>query len=234
MATTTSNNLFDKEVLEAMVQAKLPHAIVLSKFVKYNNKMIGSKGKTVTIPYYKYSGAARDYDEGESIEADKLVSSKREYTVKKSAKDIDATDEALEMYDDPQGEIARQIVSALALRKDARILEAMGMSTNVFDGTSGVISYAGIVGATASFDEELQQEKIMFISPQQYAQIALDPYFVDKTKYGGDVMVSGEIGMIYGVRLVKSRQIKRKPAQTAIRGVVKFQLSGEVEKLVVF
>lgn len=230
MATTTSDNLYDKEVLEAMVQAKLPHAIVLNKFVTYDNKMMGAKGKTVTVPYYKHSGAARDYEEGETIEADKLVSSKREYTVKKSAKDIDAYDEALEMYDDPQGEIVRQIVSGLALRKDARILEAMNKTSQVYNGTAGVISYDGIVKASGLFNEEIKQEKVMFISPAQYEQIALDPKFIDKTKYGNDVMFSGEIGMIYGVRIVCSRQIKKLPSQSATQGIVKLQLSGAVEK----
>ena len=48
----------------------------------------------------------------------------------------------------------------------------------------------------------------MFVAPAQITTLRKDANFIDKTKYGNEVMVNGEIGMIAGVRIVPSKKIK--------------------------
>ena len=48
----------------------------------------------------------------------------------------------------------------------------------------------------------------MFINPKQTTQLRLDPNFISKEKYGNEVMVDGEIGMIANARIVPSKKVK--------------------------
>ena len=47
----------------------------------------------------------------------------------------------------------------------------------------------------------------MFIAPAQVTAMRKDANFIDKNKYGNDVMVTGEIGMVGNTRIVPSKQI---------------------------
>ena len=69
------------------------------------------------------------------------------------------------------------------------------------------ISYNGIVDAIDYFNEEENVEKVMFINPHQVSELRKDANFISKEKYGNDVMVTGEIGMVANARIVPSRRV---------------------------
>ena len=87
------------------------------------------------------------------------------------------------------------------------VLTALSGATLTSVSTSE-ISYNGIVDAVAKFEEEQEGVvKYLFISPAQEATLRKDPNFIDKNKYGNDVMASGVIGKIAGCNVVVSRKI---------------------------
>jgi N4-gp56 family major capsid protein len=69
------------------------------------------------------------------------------------------------------------------------------------------ISYNGIVDAIDLFQEEDNVEKVMFIHPSQVSELRKDANFISKDKYGNEVMVNGEIGMVANARIVPSKRV---------------------------
>ena len=108
---------------------------------------------------------------------------------------------------DPVGAAAQQLSMSIASKVDNDVLAALSGATLTSTSTSA-ISYNGIVDAVAKFDEEQEGVvKYLFISPAQEATLRKDPNFIDKNKYGNDVMASGVIGKIAGCNVVVSRKI---------------------------
>ena len=73
---------------------------------------------------------------------------------------------------------------------------------------TGVISYEEIVKAEDLFEEETNTQKAMFVHPKQATQLRLDPNFIDKSKYGNQVMIDGEIGIVGNARIVSSKKVR--------------------------
>ena len=96
-------------------------------------------------------------------------------------------------------------------------------ATQTYDGSGAKISYAGIVDAIGVLDEEENTDKAMFIAPEQVTAMRKDPDFIDKNKYGNDVMVSGEIGVVGNTRIVPSKQIKKTEGGTFVCPIVKLE-----------
>ena len=65
----------------------------------------------------------------------------------------------------------------------------------------------GIVDAVGVLNEEEITDKVLFVNPAQVTALRKDSEFMDKNKYGNDVMVSGEIGMIAGCRIVPTNKV---------------------------
>ena len=57
------------------------------------------------------------------------------------------------------------------------------------------------------FEEEQGSDKVIFVHPKQVTQLRKDPDFLSADKYQAGVMVSGEIGMVAGCRVVPSKKV---------------------------
>lgn len=73
---------------------------------------------------------------------------------------------------------------------------------------SGIISYNNVVNAIDVFNEEENSEKAMLVHPNQVTQLRLDSNFISRDKYGNQVMIDGEIGIIGNARIVPSKKVK--------------------------
>lgn len=207
-ALTKLEDLINPEVMADMISAKIPSKIVVTPFAKVDNTLVGRPGDTITLPVYKYIGDAVDVDEGDAVDTVKLETDTGTATIKKAMKAVDITDEAiLSGYGDPIGEINAQLAKSIASKIDADAMDALLESTVTYDGSDEVISYAGVVKAIDKFNEELNSEKVMFVNPAQVSQLRLDPDFISKDKYSGDVIMTGEIGMIANARIVPSKKV---------------------------
>lgn len=206
---TKLGSLIDPEVMAPMISAKLPKAIKATPFAKIDTTLQGRPGSTITLPRYKYIGDAEDLAEGVKANTAELKTDTAEYTIKKAVKQVRLTDEAiLSGYGNPVGETNNQLGLAIANKVDNDVMDALYESRVVYDGSANAISYNGIVDGIDLFQEEDNVEKAMFIHPLQVSELRKDSNFISRDKYGNEVMVNGEIGMVANARIIPSKKVK--------------------------
>ena len=213
MATgmTKLTNLIDPEVMAPMISAKLEKAIVASPFARIDTTLVGQPGDTITVPKYAYIGEAEDVAEGVEAGTTVLTTTTANYKVKKAMKAVTLTDEAvLSAYGNPVGETNNQLGMAIADKVDNDVIDALLTASLVKDESANAISYIGVVDALDAFKEEENVEKVMFINPSQSTELRKDENFISRDKYGNQVMIDGEIGMIANTRIVPTRKIVAK------------------------
>lgn len=209
--TTKLSNLVKPEVMAPMVSAKLPKKIKFSTIAAVDTTLTGIAGDTITVPKYEYIGDAEDVAEGVAMGTTVLTASTTTVTIKKAGKAVEITDEAvLSGYGDPIGQAANQLSMAIAAKIDNDCYEELCKATLVYDGSAAVIGYDAVVKADALFGDESDEtmNKVMYIHPEQEATLRLDPNFIDRNKFGGEVMATGVIGKIAGIQVRKSKKVK--------------------------
>lgn len=210
MALTKLEQLVDPEVMAPMISAKLEKAIKVTPFAKIDNTLQGRAGDTITVPKFQYIGDAEDLAEGVKAGTVQLTTTTAEYKVKKAVKQVQLTDEAvLSGYGNPVGETNNQLGLAIASKIDQDAMDALQSATVAYTGT-GKISYNGIVDAIDLFQEEDNVEKVMFVHPSQVSELRKDENFISREKYGNQVMINGEIGMVANARIVPSKRVPLK------------------------
>lgn len=214
MSTTKLGNIIDPQVMGDMIEAKITNAAKLIPYAKVDTTLQGVAGDTKTVPSWNYIGDASDFDVETASDTDaemsttNLTASSTTFTIKCAGKSVSILQTAINSgLGNPIGQAETQLAKSIIGKVDTDLLEAAKTSPNVLDSKSAIISYSRIVDAVDKFDEEDVTDKVMFISPRQVTQIRKDADFIDKTKYGNEVMVTGEIGMICGVRIVPSKKI---------------------------
>lgn len=209
MATTKIADLINPEVMADMISAKIEKKLVVTPFAKIDTTLVGQPGNTITVPQYAYIGDAVDVAEGVAAETVKLTTTSTTATVKKAMKAVELTDEAvLSGYGNPVGETNNQIAKSIASKVDNDAIDALFNAQLIYDGSSGIINYDGIVDAVDVFDEELNTEKVMFVNPKQVTQLRKDANFISADKYTGQVVMNGEIGKIANCRIVATKKAK--------------------------
>ena len=208
MATTMLSDIINPQVMGDMIEAKIPHMLKFTPFAKVDTSLVGVPGDTKTVPSWNFVGAAEDVAEGAEIETKKLTAASTQFTVKKAMQSVGITQESINSgLGDPVGQAETQLAKAIALKVESDVLEAALGGSQTYDGSAAAIGYAGIVDAVDVLDEEEITDKVLFIHPKQVTTLRKDPDFLSADKYQGGVAVSGEIGMVAGVRIVPSRQI---------------------------
>ena len=233
MATTQFSNMINPEVMAEMISAKVAKKIAVIPFAKVDTTLQGQAGNTITIPVFGYIGDAADVAEGTSIGASALTTTHRQFTIKKVAKGVDITDEAiLSGYGDPVGEANRQLIMAISQKIDQDAIDALDGAAKYMS-SGNKISYAGIVDAIDMFEEEYNTEKVIFVHPKQVSQLRKDADFTSADKYlnGNYVAVNGEVGKIANCRVVVSKRVKENSDHTTyINPIVKLTYDAETEQ----
>lgn len=207
MAMTSINDLVNPKVMADMISAKIENKIVVAPFAKVDDTLVGVAGDTIVVPQYSYIGDASDVAEGAEIETTTLVTTTTEATIKKAMKAVELSDEAvLSGYGNPIGETNNQLAAAIAAKVDNDAMEALQTATTVYD-AGNAISYDGIIDAIDKFGEEINCQKVIFVHPSQLTQLRHDEDFISAEKYTGNVILSGEIGMIANTRVVPSKKV---------------------------
>lgn len=205
-------NMVNPEVMADMISATLPKKIKFSPIAKIDTTLVGRPGDTITVPKYAYIGDAEDVAEGVAMDTALLTTSTTTVKVKKAGKAVELTDESLlSGYGDPAGESTRQITMSIASKVDNDCLAALYTAPLVFDGSAAVIGYEGIVKADAIFGDESDdaKSKVIYIHPDQEQTLRLDENFMDKNKYGLDLVMNGAIGKIAGMEVKKSKKVEK-------------------------
>jgi N4-gp56 family major capsid protein len=210
MAITALTNMINPEVMGSMITAKLPKKIRFTPYAMIDRTLVGRAGDSITVPKFAYIGDAEDVAEGVAMGLTTLTASSTKATIKKAGKGVEITDEALlSGYGDPVGEAGNQITMSLASKVDNDCMTALKGATLIKDGSAAVISHAGIVDATDLFNEESDNPaaKVMFVAPAQLTTIRKDADFIDRSKSGSDVMITGAVGMLGGCQIIPTRKI---------------------------
>lgn len=228
--TTKLANLINPEVMADMVSAKVEKKIRVMPYAKLDTTLQGQAGDTITIPKYGFIGEAVDVAEGDEIPVRQLSVSSEQYTIKKAGIGGTITDEAaLSGYGNPVGELNNQMALSIASKCDTDALDELYKAKTTYTSTS-VMGYNTVVNAVDLFQEEENSEKVMFVHPNQVTQLRLDPDFIAKDKYGNDVMVNGEIGMVANVRIVASKKVKEdEEKKHYLNPIVKLETETETE-----
>ena len=206
--TTKLANLIDPEVMGDMVSARIPKKLRVAPFAKVDDTLAGVPGDTITVPAYGYIGDADDVAEGAEVAIEQMTTSTRKATVKKAMKGISLTDEAvLSGYGNPVGEANTQLAMAIAAKIDNDCMDALQTATLTYDGSAQVIGYEGIVDALDLFEEEQGCDKVLFVHPKQLTTLRKDPDFMSADKYQAGLVLTGEVGMIAGCRIVPSKKV---------------------------
>ena len=209
MAITTMTNVINPEVMGSMIDAKIEAMLKLTPYAKLDTSLEGVAGDTKTVPSWNYIGDAVDVAEGEEVDLTAMTAGTKTFTIKKAMKAVGISQEAVNSgHGNPIGQAEAQLAKSIAGKVDNDVLAATLTSTVISGDGSTKISYAGIVDAVGVFDEEEFTDKVMFIAPEQETTMRKDPEFISADKYNNNVMKSGEIGIVAGVRIIKSKKIK--------------------------
>lgn len=206
---TMLNDLINPEVMGDMISAKLEAALSVLPYATVDTRLQGQAGDTITIPKYEYIGDAVDVPEGEDIPTRTLQATSVKHTIKKVGIGCTLTDEAVLCgYGNPVGEANSQMALSIKSKCDRDMIAALyDAKTSFLASTS--INYNAIVDGVDLFQDENETEKVMWVHPKQVTQLRKDPDFISKEKYGNEVMVTGEIGMIAGCRVIASRRVQQ-------------------------
>lgn len=224
MATTKLNDIINPQVMGDMIEAKIPHMLKFTPFAKVDTTLVGVPGDTKTVPSWNFVGAAEDVAEGAEIATKKLTAASTTFTIKKAMQSVGITQEAINSgLGDPVGQAETQLAKSLAVKVEQDVLAAALTGTKAYDGSAAVIKYTGIVDAVGVFEEEEITDKVMFVNPAQVTTLRKDADFLSADKYKDGVAVSGEIGMIAGVRIVPSKQIIKNDSGNYVCPLIKLE-----------
>ena len=213
---TKLQNLLDPQVIGAYLDVKLIDKIKLSPIAEINRELEGRPGSTLTFPKWGYIGDAADLAEGAALSYTDIAESTVDIKVKKVAKGVSITDEAvLSGYGNPVEQIGQQLLTAVASKIEADMYDAVKNEKKATRDTVGCFQhkYTGntftkedIIDMRAKFGEDQEGEMVLFVNPAEFAVLAKDRDFVQIQQ--GAQIISGEMGMLYGVRLVVANRVE--------------------------
>lgn len=218
-------NLIDPQVLAEYLDVKLMDAIKFAPLCAVRNDLVGRPGDTLSLPKYAFIGLAEDVAEGEDVPMANLSATKVDKKVKKAGKGVKITDEAiLSAYGNPEDEIAKQLLMAIAGKVDNDCAEAFRQATLTV--TAAKFDKYVISDMMAKFGEDLEEDMTAVINPAHLAILRKDPDFVQVNQ--GDVIMNGEVGRLFGCRIVISNKVKATEAFLAKTGAVKILMKRNV------
>lgn len=208
MAITKLENLVNPQVLADFLDVKLMDAIKFAPLCAVRNDLVGKPGDTLTLPRYKFIGFAEDVAEGEDVTIEQLTKEEPIVkTVKKAGKGVEVSDEAiLSAYGDAVNEVGKQLLMAIAGKVDNDCVAAFREATLEVE-TAAFDKYV-ISDMIAKFGEDIEEEMVAIIHPEHLAQLRRDPDFVQVNQ--GEVIMNGEVGRLFGVRIVISNKCENK------------------------
>ena len=231
---TKLNNLIDPQVLAEYLDVKMMDAIKFAPLCGVNRDLEGRPGSTLTLPQYTFIGMAEDVAEGEDVPMAVLGKETKEVQVKKAGKGVQISDEAiLSAYGNPVDEIAKQLLMAIAGKVDEDCAAAFREATkNV---AVDEFNKDAVIDMIAQFGEDMEEDMVLVINAKHLAAIRKDEAFMHVMN--GQVIMNGEIGQIFGARVVVSNKVQDNEAflvkQGAVEIIMKRNVAVEADRNIV-
>lgn len=231
MATTTLSLLIDPEVMSDIVSAALTNKIRFSPIAQVLTNLQGRPGSTLSFPSWGYIGDATDVAEGAPIPLDQMSTSEKSVTIKKAAKGVEITDEAiLSGLGDPIGEANNQLALAIAAKVDADLLTAAQTATQksgvVFNGT-----VAGLRTGLSVFGDEDDEPAILVVNPVDAAKLQDDAIINHMlgSEVGANALISGNTFNVLGTQIVRSNKVVAGAALLIKQGALALVMKRDVQ-----
>ena len=232
MAITKLADLINPEVMADTISFELEQAIKFTPVAVVNKTLQGRAGNTITVPKYTYIGDATDVAEGAEIETVKLTATDTQATVKKAAKAVEVTDEAvLSGTGRPLDEATKQITTSIAAKIDNDILAALKSDTDTktVGTTTTAFSIEMVSDALDEFnDEVLGERKFLFVNPAAMGILRKDDTFTHASQLGDNTLMTGVVGKVYGVEIVPTRKLENTEAILVKEGAISLYIKREV------
>ena len=210
---TYLSNLFNPQVVADLIETKLTNKMVFAPLATIDYSLEGRAGNTVTLPYYSYIGMASEVSEGYDIDIRQLVQSSSPVTIVKYGVAAQLTDEAvLSGYGDPIGEVSKQIALSLDDAMDNALLAALAGNSAAAQNysVSTALAPTDIPLALAKFGEDIDDEKVLLVTPNFYAQLVGQPAssnWIPASEIAAEVKIRGAVGMAYGCQVVVTNRL---------------------------
>ena len=249
-------DLINPEVLGEYLDVKMMEAIKFAPLCGVNRDLQGRPGSVLTLPMYQFIGLAEDVAEGANVNFGELGSDTVRVEVKKAGRGVRITDEAiLNAYGNPVDEVAKQLLMAISGKVDDDCVAAFRGAKMVKQGDGsykevaftaddedakitaarkaieiktedGNFNKEAIVDMIAAFGDDIEEPMTLIINPAHLAILRKDNDFV--TIENGQKVISGEIGQLYGVRIVVSNKVQEKEAFLVKAGAVEILMKRNV------
>lgn len=201
MAQTTLTDVIIPEVLSAMIAAEIPGQLALagSPAVSVLNNLTGGPGNTIKIPRWGTIGDFTEVAEGAAMPIVNIAASSATATVKKFARGVEVTDEALlASYDDPLKEVARQFARYVARAADSQLVAAAGTTTLIHN-AAATITLNDIVDAVGQWDDASNDIDSLVVHSKVYRDLIKLDEFKTLTQKADAVLDKGIVGTLYGI-----------------------------------
>lgn len=218
MAVTQVKNMVDPEVMGEIIQAQLPKAIKFTGIASIDTTLEGRPGDELTVPSYKYIGDAVDVAEGAPIDYSLLETDTTKIGIKKAAKGVTLTDEAvLSGLGDPMGEAQRQVRMALASKIDNDVLAAALKAPLTLSDAPIDLDLIDKIEATfvdapdAIEGQTTDQTGVLFVSYKDAATLRklATTSWTRATELGDNILVSGAFGELLGWEVVRTQKLEQ-------------------------
>lgn len=198
---TTTSNVIIPEVLAAMIAAEIPGQLALagSGAVTVLDNLKGGPGNTIKIPRWGTIGDFTEVDEGDAMPVVNIAASAVPAVVKKFARGVEVTDEALlASYDDPLKEVARQFAIYAARAADRELVAAAG-ATSLVHTASSTITLNDIIDAIGKWDDASNNIDSLVVHSKVYRDLIKLTEFKTLTSKSDQIIERGIVGQLYGV-----------------------------------
>ena len=217
--------LINPQVLAEYLDWKMMDAIKFAPLCNVNRDLEGRPGSTLNLPKYTFIGEAVPVGEGEEIPMTVLEASSEPYTVQKIGKGVTVTDEAiLSAYGNPVDEVAKQLLMAIAGKVDNDCVAEFRKAT--LDVPVNAFGKDAVIDMIAKFGEDMDEDMVLVINAQHLAALRKEDDFM--YVMNGQVIMSGEIGQIFGARVVVSNKVQANEAFLVKAGAVEILMKRNV------
>ena len=216
MAQTLLANIVNPQVVADMVDKKLTDLIKFAPLADIDNTLVGTPGNTIYVPSWNYVGDAAVVNENASVTASLLSAVSANATIKKVAKAVCLTDEAvLSGFGDPVGEATDQIALAIAAAVDNECLSILhGITGDMALSTANNTVSPGashILSGLELFGEDIDDTVVAVVSPAVYKEmraVTAANAWIPASEIAAGIALRGVVGQFEGCQVVVSNKLK--------------------------
>ena len=216
MAQTLLANIVNPQVMADMINKKLTDLIKFAPLADIDTTLEGQPGNTIYLPSWNYVGDAAVVNENNSVTASLLSATTANATIKKVAKAVCLTDEAvLSGFGDPVGEATDQIALAIAAAVDGECLSILhaitgDMALSTTNNTT-LPAASDILDGLELFGEDIDDQVIAVVSPAVYKSmrnVNSAGAWIPASEIAAGIAVRGVVGQFEGCQVVVSNKLK--------------------------